>query len=279
MTTIAALITCFNRKDKTLRCIHEIKSSKTEENIQVDIYVVDGGSEDGTVEAIQTIFPEVKIEQHKGLFWAGGMRTAWSMACKNKIKYDFFWLINDDTTPFNDCLQNLLSSDEYAQKQYGKSGIYVGATRDVKSGKMTYGGEIEGKGHILPNGTYQEIELGNANIMLVSREVFLAIGSFCKDYTHGIADYDYTLRAVRAGYPVLLLPSFCGCCENDHPRTWSSQQVSLKERIKYLYSPKGLAYREYMLYVKRFYPQKVFFIRIKLWAKTLFPFFWEKFKK
>lgn len=279
MKQIAVLITCFNRKAKTLTCLQDIYNQKETNNNRIDIFVVDGGSTDGTPEAIKTQFPAVNVNIQKGLYWAGGMRKAWEIAIDTKIEYDFFWLVNDDTTIYPNCLSYLLNADEYAHTIYGKGGIYVGATKDKNSNDITYGGEIEGIGHINPNGKYQEIQLGNANIMLVSREVFLVIGGFCKDYTHGIADYDYTLRAFRNGYPVLLLPMVCGCCENDHPKTWSSQRSSLKERIKYLYSPKGLAYKEYMLYVKRFYPHKVFSLRIKLWSKTLFPIIWEKFKK
>ncbi len=53
MMNIATLITCFNRKDKTLRCISDIRSSIVHEDVRIDIYVVDGGSKDGTVDAIK----------------------------------------------------------------------------------------------------------------------------------------------------------------------------------------------------------------------------------
>ncbi len=278
MKQIAILITCFNRKSKTLACLKHIYEQKNIDDLNINIFIVDGGSTDGTPEAVKTNFPQVNISVHNGLFWAGGMRAAWDMALEKQQKYDFFLLLNDDTIISPSCLQDLLKADEYSHSVYKKGGIYIGATKDIKSNNYTYGGEIEGKGHVFPNGKYQEIQLGNANIMLVSQEVFSKIGGFCKDYTHGIADYDYTLRASRAGYPILLLPMACGYCENDHPKTWVSPKAPLKERIKYLYSPKGLAYKEYMIYIRRFYPKKVLSIKIKLWMKTLFPIIWDKLK-
>lgn len=279
MKSIAVLITCFNRKAKTLNCIQNIYAQQGIEETELDIYVVDGGSNDGTPEAIRKMYPQVNIYIENGLFWAGGMRAAWKKALEKK-SYDFYWLLNDDTHIYPDCLHECLKANEYCLKTYGKQGIYIGNTQDPQTLKFSYGGIDKTGKWIIPNEKdYKECELGNANIMMVSQYVFNTIGGFCEDYTHGIADYDYTLRAVRQNIPVITLPTYNGTCENDHKETWLPQSTSLKKRIAYLYSPKGLAYKEYMIYITKFYPNKVFSIKCKLWIKTLFPFIWSKLKK
>lgn len=278
MRQIAVLITCFNRKEKTLSCLKDIYAQEKADDISMDIYVIDGGSTDGTPASIAREYPQVHIKVCSGLYWAGGMREAWKEAVKNK-EYDFYWLLNDDTHLYSYCLTECLKADKYSLQTYGKQGIYIGSTQDPNTFKLSYGGIDKNGKWIVPNGEhYMECELGNANIMMVSKSVLQIIGGFCEEYTHGIADYDYTLRATRSGIPVLVLPTYGGTCENDHKSTWLSQSTSLKKRIEYLYSPKGLAYKEYMTYVKKFYPQKAFNIKCKLWLKTLFPCIWEHLK-
>lgn len=285
MKQIAVLITCFNRKEKTLACLKDIYAQEKPEDCNIDIYIVDGGSTDGTPQVIKKTYPNVNLKVCQGLYWAGGMRAAWEEAVHNK-EYNFFWLLNDDTHLYTNCLTECLKADDYATQTYGKEGIYVGSTLNPATKKFSYGGRKlisprkSASISIIPNNkTYQLCELGNANIMLVSRFAYEKIDGFSTLYTHGIADYDYTLRAVRANIPVIVLPSFVGECEDDHGNNWCPQSMPLKKRINYLYSPKGLAYKEYLAYVKEFFPKEVFSQKCKLWMKTLFPIIWKYFKK
>lgn len=282
---VAVLITCFNRKEKTLACIKDIYTQEKVEDCVIDIYVVDGGSTDGTTQAIKDTYPFVNLKVCKGLYWAGGMRKAWEEAVKNK-EYDFFWLLNDDTHIYTNCLTECLKANEYSQKTYGKQGIYIGSTQNPTTKEFSYGGRKLVKPNksksitIVPDGiNYQLCDLGNANIMFISKIVYKCISGFNKIYTHGIADYDYTLRAVRAGFPVIILPQYAGTCTDDHGNNWCSSSMTLKNRIRYLYSPKGLAYKEYLLYIKEFFPSELFAQKCKLWLKTLYPFIWDCFKK
>ncbi|MGN0201733.1 MAG: glycosyltransferase family 2 protein [Candidatus Cryptobacteroides sp.] len=273
---IAALLTVFNRKAKTLACLGDLYAVMRPAASEMDIFLVDGGSSDGTPEAVREAFPEVRVEVCEGLYWAGGMRRAWNMSLESGLAYSHFLLVNDDTRIFPQALSVLAKAEDACP-----GGIYLGATADPRTGKCSYGGRaLLRPGHeksrmLIPDGTLQKAELGNANIMLVSREAFERLGILCPDYTHGIADYDYTLSAVAAGIPVLLAADYCGECSDDHGRPWKSQNTTLRKRIDYLYSPKGLAYKEYMHYVEKFFPKDAFGLRIKLWMKTLFPFLWE----
>lgn len=278
-SSIAILITVFNRKEKTLSCLRSIYVQEGFEDYDIDIFIIDGGSRDGTPEAIKAEHPNVHVSVHDGLFWAGGMRQAWREALDYRQDYDYFWLLNDDTILYPQCLKTLID----AEKMF-PNGLYIGATCDSKTKNYSYGGiKLQNRNYskgniVIPNGKYQQVDMGNANVMLVSRTAYDQLGAFCTAYTHGIADYDYTLRAVDKKIPVILAPEYCGECTDDHGNNWLPQNRPLKERIKYLYSPKGLAYREYLYWIKTFFPKEYFSAKLKLWGKALFPVIWEKFK-
>lgn len=276
MRRLAVLLTVFNRRDKTLACLKDVYALSRPDGIGMDVFLVDGGSSDETPLAVAESFPDVDVEVCDGLFWAGGMRRAWEMALASGKSYSHFFLINDDTRIYPEALTSLLHLESSFP-----GGIYVGATKDFETGDCSYGGRrLLRPGHeksvkCIPNGLMQRVQLGNANIMLVSHEAFARLGILCDAYTHGIADYDYTMSAVEADIPVVLATDYCGECRDDHGKSWRAQNSSLRERVKYLYSPKGLAYREYMFYVRKFFPKDVFPIWIKLWAKTFLPFLWD----
>lgn len=277
--SIAILITVFNRKEKTLACLRSIYEQVGMSDYDIDTFIVDGGSKDGTPEAIKAECPDVHVSIHDGLFWAGGMRQAWKEALEFRQDYDYFWLLNDDTTLYPTCLKYLIEAEGVALEKNGRKGIYVGNTCDPHTGKLSYGAIGHDDKWVIPdNEHFRNIKLANANIMLVSRDAYERLGGFAEYCTHGIADYDYSLRAVEANVPLLASAHYCGTCENDHKATWLPQSTPLKKRIEYLYSPKGLAYKEYMIYIKRFFPNQVLKMKVLLWAKTLFPFIWEKFK-
>lgn len=283
---IAVLLTCFNRKEKTLSCLNSFIEANKPHGYIFEIYLVDDGSTDGTSEAVKDVFPEVNIFKGTGnLFWAGGMRLAWRNALEYK-EYDAFLLLNDDVVLFNDFLDNLIETDKHALIKYKRSGIYSGATIDNVTNKTTYGGYKIKTNHFVvrsqlltPKEIPQECELTNANILWISKGTVDAIGIFDERYTHGIADFDYSMRAIRKGIPVYLAPNFGGVCLHDHGKPWKTSDVPLKKRIAYLKSPKGIAYKEYLFYIRRHFPLYLPYSFMMLWLKTFFPSIWEKFKK
>ena len=160
------------------------------------------------------------------------------------------------------------------------------ATIDNRTNTTTYGGYKIKTNHVLvkselltPIDMPQQCELTNANILWISKGVVDSIGMFDERYTHGIADFDYSMTAVQKGIPVYLTPGFGGICLHDHGKTWKAGSVHLKDRIAYLKSPKGLAYKEYLYYIKNHFPLFLPYSFVMLWLKTFFPSFWERYKK
>ena len=118
MKNIAILITCYNRKEKTLNCLKNIYELDKSDDVELDIFIVDGGSSDGTPKEVSHLYPNVKIEVSEGLYWAGGMRRAWKNAISFR-NYDYYWLLNDDTSIYADCLKRLLWADSFSMSNFG----------------------------------------------------------------------------------------------------------------------------------------------------------------
>ena len=279
MTRIAVLLAIFNRKDKTISCLDRLYEQEMPEGAELSVYVTDDASSDGSPAAIRENFPQVNLLQGSGsLFWAGGMRNSWTASRQGN--YDYYLLLNDDTLLSTDALSKLI---KYATKTTTKAAIYIGSTVD-SSGKISYGGhKLYSRGKVQSFNQFSEndmleCDLANANIMMVPREVVDKIGILSDSYTHSIADFDYTLRAQKAGFKIMVMPGIMGYCIDDHGNNWKSAKSSLTERIKYLKSPKGLAYREYLHFIKQHFPQHLPAAFIKLWLKTLFPGLWDRFK-
>lgn len=280
MQRIAVLLTCFNRKDKTLNALKHlhIALEYLDNNLDLTIYLTDDGSTDSTSQAVAAEYPEIKILQGTGeLFWAGGMRNSWNAALKDN--FDGYLLLNDDTDVYKNMFADILSTHSYCLEHYGKPGIYVGSTMHPMTRKHSYGGSIfinkfiASSKRLVPNQINpQECELGNANIMLVHREVVERIGILSEKFIHGLADFDYTLMAVKNKLPVLITTNYLGDCANDNVNPYDNfHNLKLGERIKILYNPLGLDFKSNLQYMKRNFPLRLPLVFIAGWFKVLFP--------
>lgn len=292
MKKIAILLTCFNRKEKTVKCLSSIEKTYRlwEENITVEIYITDDLCTDGTSNAARDLnlsFPLHILLGNGTLFWNGGMINSWSAAVKDGGYDGYLWL-NDDTVMLPEFWNDLLRADKYSKEHYGKGGIYVGSTKDSESGGFTYGGfDYVNKWtlldhFILPDGkTFQTCQAAHGNITFVSQDVVDKMGIFYDGYIHGGGDHDYTYRAHKSGFPVLVMPHYCGECENDHIGAKAEgkkvfEEMSLKERLAYTKSPFGYNLHNSLLFQKRCFPYRYPFVWIAGYARILFPNLYKK---
>lgn len=226
---IAVILTCFNRKEKTLLCLrglYEAQKAYSQAHLSLGIYLTDDGCTDGTAQAVRDAFPDKDITILQGdgnLYWAGGMRFAWREALKRKNHWDFYLLLNDDTTPMDNMFYELFGAHEYCQRTFRTVGVYSGVTCDKDDPSViTYGGAIwvnkflGTDKRLNPSGIPQEVDKTNANILLVAKEVTDKIGIFYEGYRHGAADYDYSIQAKKRGFKALISSNVCGKCERDH---------------------------------------------------------------
>ncbi len=243
MPLLAILITCHNRKDKTIKCLHLLfNQSGLDKDFIIEVFLVDDCSTDGTSDAIREQFPDVNIIYGNGnLYWNRSMYLAWTIASAKK-DYDYYMWLNDDTFLYQNALQNLISS---ALKTQNESAI-CGSTFSLEFNKISYGGYSKKGILFIPNGELQEIYTFNGNVILIPKFVFLKVGFLNKCYPHAIGDFDYALSIRKVHLKSFILGDYVGTCEgSDKLPIWCSHNVSFKNRLANLYSPLGNSHPYY----------------------------------
>lgn len=274
---VAVLITCHNRREKTLECLRYLFDCSLPEAYKIEVFVVDDGSTDGTGESIKTNYPNVNVINGNGnLFWNKGMRLAWNTASQ-KIEYDFYIWLNDDTFLYEFAFVELLECYYEALKLENQNAIIVGACQSsAESNKFTYGGWTE-SGPVVPNGKLQTCLYINGNATLISKAIFAKLGNLSSDYTHSIGDSDYGFRAIKAGFNCYTTKIYIATCpSHENLPAWCNPDLPLIKRWKSLHSPKGLNIREYNSFRRKFWGWKWINYALKAYIKTLNPSLYYK---
>ena len=60
-TSIAVLMTCYNRRETTLECLESLFKAQVPKETTLSIYLVDDGSTDGTGDSVRERYPAVKV--------------------------------------------------------------------------------------------------------------------------------------------------------------------------------------------------------------------------
>jgi len=255
---LAVIMTSHNRREKTLGCLNELFNQNYETKLNVDVYLVDDGSVDGTSEAIKKKYPDVNILIGDGtLYWNRGMNKAFAKAIEGD--YDYYLWLNDDTYLFKNGINNLVETQNQLSRRGVPHSIIVGSTQDVDTKCYTYGGV--NKEHLFkplslrniqPSDEPIRCDTANGNCVLIPREVVKKVGNIDIAFRHMWGDHDYGLRASRLGCSVWIAPGYVGnCSTNSVEATWENVTLPIKERVERLRSIKGIHPRDYMIYVRR----------------------------
>lgn len=270
---IAAIMTVFNRKEKTLSCLASLEKNKRDEFI-LDVFLTNDGCSDGTPEEVKNRYPWVRIVDGDGsLFWNRGMYKAWCEA--EKGNYDFYLWVNDDMIIYDNALESLLRTS----KSKCDKAIIVGYTTNSAKDKITYGGRthssqlIDKVKGVTPCSTF------NGNFILIPKNVYSVIGKNDPIFHHGIGDSDYGLRAEKAGISCYIAADSCGICDtHDKLPKCFDPSTPLATRYKRFFKPggNGANPNEFFIFRKRHYgllpALKTFFSN---YLHMLFPSLWS----
>lgn len=217
---IAAVMTCFNRRETTIACLERLAVMAYPEGTSLTVFLTDDRSSDGTVDAITTGFPEVRLIHGSGRdYWAGGMRRAFAAAMEEPFDY-FLWL-NDDSSLTEDALARLLQVAE--QTGASTEALVVVGTMCASDGVTpSYGGVTFPSWwrRTTPTILYSEskaiaCESFNGNCVLISAGAARVVGNIDAAFTHGLGDFDYGLRVSAARIPIFIAPGFVGSCDRN----------------------------------------------------------------
>lgn len=193
-----------NRAKTTARCLAELKK-QTFQNYKV--LLIDDGSTDGTAELAQNEMPSSVILKGDGnLWWAGSLQKAYDWLAKNvqPNTEDAVLILNDDTvfeeTYLEQGLETLAMNPRALvgsvcfgaqSKKLCDAGVYVDWS------KYSFIASRDGK----------DVNCLSTRGLFLRLSDFLKIGEFYpKVLPHYSSDYEYTLRAARMGYKLVIDP-------------------------------------------------------------------------
>ncbi len=101
---VLVIIVTYNAMKWASRCFNSILRSKQ----QVDVYIVDNGSSDGTQDFIRENYPQFKFIQSKENLGFGAVNN-WGFQYALDNNYDFVYLINQDAWIFPETIGKLIA--------------------------------------------------------------------------------------------------------------------------------------------------------------------------
>lgn len=203
---IYILIPIYNRKELTLACLASF-AKQTYTNYE--LIIVDDGSTDGSQEAIKKIHPEATIIQGDGDWW-------WAKSVNEGVHFilgkvrtgDYVLIINNDVEFDPDYLEKLISAS------VAENRALVGSlVKNFYDKNIIQDAGVRAQWHsfFFPKSDFDPSQKINRNIdalatrgILVPVEVFQKIGLFSRMLPHHAADYDFSMRAKRRGFTLVM---------------------------------------------------------------------------
>ncbi len=252
---IVVVMTVFNRREYTLRCVKSIAQAAAllQDGYRFRYVVVDDKSTDGTAGALEALAEESGllielVEGTGGLYYSGGMRTGMEYIRVQQMPADYILLVNDDVQFDSGALSCYIT---YAAEK--NSAALVGATRD-SAGRYSYGGVRYTKGvryrAVKPEDEDLHCDTFNANCVLIRGDVFDSVPPMDAVYRHSLGDFDYGLSIHKNKYEITVYPQYIGICnKNPAQGTWNDRRLCRRERIRRKEAPKGLPAGEWFHYL------------------------------
>ncbi len=252
MITVAVLVACYNREASTKVWLESLKREAPSE-WNLSIFAVDDKSDDSTIKVLLSSGLDVKVIEGPGdWYWAKSMSVAEEYAMSEK-DFDYFLWANDDTVYLPGGLDYL---DSYRREE--PKSIIVGKFRDPESGLISYGGLRKvGKNPFKYRILDENLDVHlcdnfHGNFVLVPSREAKKIGRIDGIYQHAYADYDYGRRASSLGIRIISPGKHIGYCL-DNKRDLGEFKT-LAERMKFVFSKKGLPVKSQIRYLRKFGP-------------------------
>lgn len=221
MTDLSVIIVNFNTKDKLQACLQSVSALKS--RLDLEVWVVDNGSSDGSAAMVKTQFPEINLisnEKNYGFAKANNQairksagRHVLLLNSDVEVELETFdkmvtFMDNNPTVGISGCKvvkpDGLL--DQASRRSFpdpasafyrltGLSRIFPNSQRFARY-NLTY----------LPEDVITEVDSVVGAFLLIRREAVEKIGLLDEDYFMYGEDLDWCYRAKQAGYKVMYVP-------------------------------------------------------------------------
>lgn len=205
---IHVLIPCHNNKPHVLELLGCLEQQSYKD---FTVIVVDDGSMDGTEASVKSAFPNIAVLRGDGnLWWTGGNELGLQHIARTARPNDFVLLLNNDLVVRSDYIEKLVRTS------LANGRALVGSTLiDINDPSWVEGAiRVDSRLRLTVNRNKDIIDAAqwdnNVDVLsgrgtLVPIEVFHHLGGFNKEkLPHYGADYEFTTRAKRAGYRLVV---------------------------------------------------------------------------
>ena len=217
MSKVVVSIVSFNSKEYLLNCLKDLKNQSFKSDLEV--WVIDNNSTDGTIAMIEKDFPKVKlIKSEKNLGFAKGQNEVLSKAVA-----EYYLMVNPDTEVPEDAVESMVKfMDE--NKNCGIAGSKL----------SSFDGSFQSNGGDLPFGlallswlfnlesigiktnfhrTDKDFYLSGESkgwiggtFMMIKKDVLEKVGFLNEKYFMYVEDVEFCYRARKKGFSVMINP-------------------------------------------------------------------------
>lgn len=273
---VTAIVVTYNRKDLLLECLNALL------NQTVSLYsviLIDNASTDGTEELLREkgildnpIIDYVKMDTNTG--GSGGFYRGLEIA-ESKGEADWFWIMDDDTIPYENSLENLLN----AASLLPDSSFFASCVRGVKGEPMNVP-IIDNKKcvngypdwYMRLSDSLVRIKTATFVSLLINCEAVKKCGLPCRDYFIWGDDTEYTLRLTRYFGPAYLVGNSWVCHKRFNAKSISINNEDDPKRVKNYY----YYHRNNLINTRLYYGHKAYVKKMIKFALNSFKLLFKK---
>ena len=245
---VAVLVTCWNEREGILACLEQlfrqIDRMRTDGLYDFTVWLADGGSTDGTLDELEGRYSQlVVLRGNHEKNWIHGTNLAWEEAAKEDP--DFYILLSSKIHLEEGAIASLMENSQFLRHRALLAGAVDDTSGVIVAGGRSKAGKIVDPDPLIPVPCYNF----DGALVLVPKAVYSKLGGLDKAYNYKFADFDYGVRAFKAGIPRVLAPGVLArvVSASALPK-WSDASYPLKERYAYMTSAQRRIPRELFIY-------------------------------
>lgn len=239
MKELLVIVVTYNAMPWIDKCF----GSVLESSLKSDLFIVDNGSEDGTIEYIKNNYPQIELLQSKSNLGFGKANNIGLQYAIDK-GYNYVYLLNQDAWVMMDTFEKLINIAKSNPELGIISPLQVQANMhnldvNYNTGVLSY----ESCPKILSDALLGElsdwyyVKDVMAAHWLISRECLLRIGGFSPSFPHYGEDINYLERVLYHGMKVAISTKAIGV----HDREYRTETVKKRIYLDYIRFIKDLS--------------------------------------